>query len=367
MLASISRFTGVGRRELGMLVLLLILCLVATFGTMEAGIEESMIKFDQTVTEIEDGNPVQYIDTIGSKFAQVSNLQNQLKMIGLFGIFSIGVGLVIIAAGIDLSIGSLMALMGVVFFLILSDWGSAMGLSLPARAVLAVLAVLVLGALFGVFHAVSIAWVGMPAFLVTLCGLLGYRGLARVISNETTVDAGSLDYSTLNYLCQGKLAGIPLPFIYLMVIALIAWVFLHHSVYGRYIFAVGRSEMATKYSGINSSMIIGSTYVICAILTAISAILFCYYTGSVSASVHGNFYELYGIAAAVLGGCSLRGGEGSIVGIVIGTAIIILIQNTVTLLGWKSAWEAGIVAAVIFIGVFIDLILPKVLERLKAA
>jgi len=359
MLAKISRFTGVGRRELGMLVLFLILCVIATLGTFEAGIEESLFKFDRTVTEMEDGKPVQYIDTMGSKFLQPSNLQNQLKMIGMFGIFSIGVGLVIIAAGIDLSLGSLMALFGVVFFLTLSSWGESMGLPLPVRAFVAVLAVLVLGVVFGVFHAVSIAYIGMPAFIVTLCGLLGYRGLARVISDETTVSTKGLEYPTLDYLCQGQFAGIPLPFIYLMVTALIAWVVLHHSVYGRYIFAVGRSEMATKYSGISSAKIIGSTYVICAVLTAVSAMLFCFYTGSVSASVHGNFYELYGIAAAVLGGCSLRGGEGSIVGIVIGTAIIILIQNTVTLLGGKSAWEAAIVGGVIFIGVFIDLVLPK--------
>jgi len=359
MLAKISRFTGVGRRELGMLILFLILCVVATFGTMDFGIEKSLIKFDRVVTEIEDGKPVEYLDTYGSMFAQPSNLRNQLKIIGMFGIFSIGVGLVIIAAGIDLSLGSLMALLGVIFFLILSSWGESLGLSLPVRAFLAVFVVLLLGTLFGVFHAFSIAWIGMPAFIVTLCGLLGYRGLARAISNETTVNTRGVEYPTLDYLCQGQFLGIPLPFLYLIGIALIAWVVLHHSVFGRYIFAVGRSEMATKYSGISSTKIIGSTYVICAFLTAISAILFCYYTGSVSPSVHGNFYELYGIAAAVLGGCSLRGGEGSIAGIVIGTAIIILIQNTVTLLGWPSAWEAVIVGGVIFIGVFVDLVLPK--------
>ena len=115
--------------------------------------------------------------------------------------------------------------------------------------------------------------------------------------------------------------------------------------------------MATKYSGINTTGVIVAVYVICALLTAVSAILFSFYTNSITPSVHGNFYELYAIAAAVLGGCSLRGGEGSILGIVIGTSIILVIQNMINLLGMRSSLGLVIIGAIIFIGVFSDDIL----------
>ena len=97
------------------------------------------------------------------------------------------------------------------------------------------------------------------------------------------------------------------------------WVVLHRSVFGRYLYAVGKNEEAARYSGIRTTQVIVAAYVICATLTALSAIFFAMYTRSILPSGHGNFYELYAIAAAVLGGFSLRGGEGSIVGVVLGT------------------------------------------------
>jgi ribose transport system permease protein len=122
-------------------------------------------------------------------------------------------------------------------------------------------------------------------------------------------------------------------------------------VYGRYLFAVGRNEEAARYSGINSRWIITATYVVSGALAAFSGIILAFYTNSVSPSSHGNFFELYGIAAAVLGGCSLRGGEGSIIGILIGTALLQVLQNLVNLLGIPSSLNFAVMGAVFLLGV----------------
>ena len=155
----------------------------------------------------------------------------------------------------------------------------------------------------------------------------------------------------------GSLFGVPTPFVMLIVISGVMWVVLHRSVYGRYLFAVGRNETAARYSGINSSRVIASAYIILGLLAAISAIIFAFYTNSVSPSSHGSFFELYGIAAAVLGGCSLRGGEGSIIGILIGAALLQVLQNLVNLLGIPSSLNFAVMGAVILTGVIADQIL----------
>ena len=116
----------------------------------------------------------------------------------------------------------------------------------------------------------------------------------------------------------------------------------------------GATRKPTRFSGINTRLVIASTYVLAGLLTGISGILFAFYTNSVSPSNHGNFYELYGIAAAVLGGCSLRGGEGSIIGILIGTALLLVLQNLVNLLGIPSSLNFAVMGAVVLIGVLAD-------------
>jgi ribose transport system permease protein len=145
-----------------------------------------------------------------------------------------------------------------------------------------------------------------------------------------------------------------MPFILLIIISLVTWVFLHRSVYGRYLFAIGRNAEAARYAGINTRRIITLAYVISGALTAISGIIFAFYTNSVSPANHGNSYELYGIAAAVLGGCSLRGGEGSVVGILVGTALLQVLRNLVNLLGIPSSLDFAVMGAVILLGVMAD-------------
>jgi ribose transport system permease protein len=300
------------------------------------------------------------VAVLNPRFLAPANLQNMARLIGAYGIFSIGLGMVIITGGIDLSVGSVFALLGVLLSMMLTEWGWP--------SALAVLATVGIGTALGGLHGLLITKVRVQPFIVTLCGLLFYRGLARFISNDETKGFGAAaGFETLRNIATGSVFGVPTPFVILIIVSVIMWVVLHRSVYGRYLFAVGRNETAARYSGINSQKIVASAYLILGALVGIAGIVFAFYTNSISPSSHGNFFELYGIAAAVLGGCSLRGGEGSIIGILIGTALLQVLQNLVNLLGIPSSLNFAVMGAVILVGVIADQILQRRSARVKPA
>ena len=281
------------------------------------------------------------------RFLSGTNLSNMALLIGMYGIFSIGIGLVIITGGIDLSVGSMFALQGVLLAMMLTEkkiaWPVAIGL------------ILLLGVVLGLVNGLLIARAKLQPFVVTLCGLLFYRGIARFIAKDETKGFGNAEgFEGLRAVMTGKILGVPTAFVLLILVAAIVALFLHRGIYGRYLYAVGRNEAATRYSGINTDRVVIIAYVIGGLLAAISGILIAFYTNSVSPSSHGNSYELYGIAAAVLGGCSLRGGEGSVVGILLGTALLQVLQNLVNLLGIPSSLNFAVMGAVILIGVLVD-------------
>ena len=289
---------------------------------------------------------------LNPSFLSGANLQNLARLIGIYGIFSIGLGIVIITGGIDLSVGSVFALLGVLLSIFLVEW--------HIQAVIAVILIVGISTFLGVISGLLITKVKIQPFIVTLCGLLFYRGLARFIANDETKGFGSAQgFETLQAAATGSLFGVPTPFVILILIGVVMWVVLHRSVYGRYLFAVGRNEIAAKYSGINADLVIAGSYVLSGLLAGVAGILLAFYTNSISPSSHGNFYELYGIAAAVLGGCSLRGGEGSIIGILIGTALLQILQNLVNLLGIPSSLNFAVMGAVILIGVVVDQLLRQ--------
>jgi ribose transport system permease protein len=287
------------------------------------------------------------VAVLSPKFLSPVNLSNTANVIGMYGIFSIGLGLVIITGGIDLSVGSMFALCGVLLAMALREWNWPWPL---AAAV-----VIIIPMILGYAHGALITRLRIQPFIITLCGLLIYRGLARFIARDNTKGFGNASgFGLLREAAGGKLLGVPMPFVLLILIAVIMWFVLHRSVYGRYLFAVGRNEQAARFCGINTRAVIASSYVVAGFLTGISGILLAFYTNSISPSNHGSFYELYGIAAAVLGGCSLRGGEGSILGIVIGTALLRVLENLVNLLGIPSSLNFAVMGAVVFIGVLVD-------------
>jgi ribose transport system permease protein len=303
------------KKEIGISVLLLVLC---------------------TVTAI-----------LNPKFLSLVNLTNTANQVGLYGIFSLGLGIVIITGGIDLSVGSMVALSGVLLAMALTEWHWPW----PVAAAFVVLVPMVLGWA----HGFLITRFHMQPFIVTLCGLLIYRGLARFIADDTTKGFHeAAGFETLRSLSKGSFLGVPMPFVLLLVLSAIMWVVLHRSVYGRYLYAVGRNEEAARFSGINTRRVIVSSYVLAGVLTGIAGILFSFYTNSVSPSTAGNLYEMYGIAAAVLGGCSLRGGEGSIIGILIGATLLQVLQNLVNLLGITSSLNYTVMGTVVLLGALAD-------------
>jgi ribose transport system permease protein len=296
------------------------------------------------------------VATASPQFLSVANLQNLARLVGMYGIFSIGVGIVIITGGIDLSVGSICALLGVLLSMMLVEWGW------PVSAALA--AVVLLGGFLGAAHGVLIARLGLQPFIVTLCGLLLYRGAARYIAEDSTKGFGTVEgFEWVRALAAGSVGGVPMPFVVMCVVAAMAWVLLHRSVYGRHLFALGHNVEATRYSGVNTRAVIAWAYVLSGILAAMSAILIAFYTNSISPASHGNFYELYAIAAAVVGGCSLRGGEGSVLGIVMGAALLQVLRNLVNLLDIPGSLDFAVMGAVILIGAMADQLFGRRLRR----
>lgn len=279
-------------------------------------------------------------------FLGPQNLANTANLIGLFGLFAIAQGFVILTGGIDLSAGSMIALLGTLFV----DLVGTRGVPWP----IAVAIVLVLGLILGLIHGLLITKLKMQPFVVTLCGLLIYRGVARGYTADATAGFpfGS-EYPGLDFFVA-RIGGIPVSVYVLAVVAIIAWFTLHRSVFGRYLYAIGKNEEAARFSGIRTHTVIISAYVIAAGLTALAAVFFAMYTRSVQPSSQGNFYELYAIAAAVLGGFSLRGGEGSIIGVILGTILLQELQNLVNLLGIPSSLNFAVMGGVILIGVLVD-------------
>ena len=294
------------------------------------------------------------------RFLSPINLANTANLIGLFGLFAIGQGFVIITGGIDLSVGSIFAFLGVIFIDMIGLWG----VPWPVAVMLTITG----GVVLGVIHAVLVTRLKIQAFVVTLCGLLIYRGVARWYTGDGTAgfEFGQ-SFPTLEWLTMGR-SPIPYPqswggpgvfpmpnsFIAFIIVAIIMGVVLHRSVYGRHLFAVGKNEEAARYSGINTRRVIAAAYIISGLLAGISTVYFAMYTRSISPASHGNFYELYAIAAAVLGGCSLRGGEGSVLGIVLGAVLLQVLQNLVNMMGIESSLNFAVMGGVILIGVIAD-------------
>jgi ribose transport system permease protein len=293
---------------------------------------------------------------LNPRFLSPINLGNTANLIGLFGLFAIGEGFVIITGGIDLAIGSMFALLGVIFVDLLVTW------QLPWW--LAVIIVVLGGVVLGAIHGFLVTRLRLQPFIVTLCGLLIYRGVARYYTNDGTAgfEFGQT-FPTLEWLTTGRTLGVPHSFIVFLAVAAVMAVVLHRSVFGRYLFAVGKNEEAARYSGIRTQRIVAAAYIISGGLAGLSSIYLAMYTRSISPASHGNFYELYAIAAAVLGGCSLRGGEGSILGIVLGAILLQILQNLVNLLGIPSSLNFAVMGTVILIGVVADQQLTRLRDR----
>ncbi|MDP1563063.1 MAG: hypothetical protein Q8M16_16920 [Pirellulaceae bacterium] len=231
---------------------------------------------------------------------------------------------------------------------------------------LAVLSVLGIGLGLGALHGCLVTYVRLQPFVVTLCGLLIYRGWARWLSDDQSVGFGNEYTDSLSWFSLGKFStkvpwasaewelNIPFVFFVLVAVAILGALLLNWTIWGRYILALGRNEEAARFSGINTGGMKRLAYTLCGLLAGLCGILFAMDSGSISPSNQGSFFELYAIAAAVLGGCSLRGGEGSISGVIIGTALMQTLNNMITLLKIPNTIELVVLGGVILLGVVFD-------------
>lgn len=296
------------------------------------------------------------------RFRGAENLANTMRWVGLYGIISIGVAFVIITGGIDLSIGSLIALTGVLTPMMLTKGEPFFDNSVGVPFTFAI--VLLISAAIGFFHGVMVTKLGIQPFLVTLCGLFIYRGFARAAGDDQTQGFEGGFGELRNSLVKDKVFDlIPMSFIVMLVIAIVAAIVLNKTVFGRYLMAIGHNEEAARFSGIKTDRMKIAAYMICSILGGFGGILFVLDTNGATPSSFGNFYELYAIAGAVLGGCSLRGGEGAIFGVICGAALVQVSEKAVFFLGVEEKWKFAVIGTFILVGVVADELFRRWTER----
>ncbi len=236
---------------------------------------------------------------------------------------------------------------------------------------IAILGVLAVAVALGAAHGLLVTKLELPPFLVTLCGLLIYRGISRWLVSDQAPGFGNEYSNSLSWVASGKIEpwdgfAIPTAFLIMLFVAVAAWLFLNKTIWGRYLLALGNNEEAARFSGINTHAMIILSYIICTSAAAVGGMMFALNSNSISPSSFGNLYELYAIAAAVLGGCSLRGGEGSIVGVVIGTALMRTLNNVIVLLKISNELEYTIIGSVILVGVVADVLVRRLVLLRRA-
>jgi len=278
------------------------------------------------------------------------NLVTVVKQTSFPAIVAVGMTFVILTAGIDLSVGGVMALAGVVGTMALMDWGWP----LP----LAVLTGMAVGVVFGGANGIAITRFNLPPFIATLAmWFIAGRdgGLAFLLTAGQPVWNLPDDFTVLG---TGYLAGLPVPVLLMLITVLVAHVVLSRTTFGRYVYAVGANEEAARLSGINVRRVKLLVYTICGVLTAGSAVLLAARLGSGDPK-SGVGMELDAIAAVVVGGTSLMGGRGTVLGTLVGALIMGVINNGLMLLQVSPYWQPVFKGAVILLAVLIDQVTKK--------
>jgi ribose transport system permease protein len=283
------------------------------------------------------------ITIVQPQFAAATNQYLLSRQIAYTAIVALGVLFVILTAGIDLSVGSLVGITGV---------ACGMAMAAGLHPVLAILIGLLTGALAGAINGVIVAWIGVTPFIVTL-GMLGVaRGLVLVLTHGDSIRAIPAAFIKAG---SGDLLGIPIPVVVCLVLAVLSHLVLNYSVFGRRVYAVGGNEEATELSGINVRQIKFLTYVIAGMLSSVSGMLFIARFRSAQANA-GFGLELDAIAACVIGGTSLMGGQGSVLGVLIGAAVMGVIRNGLVLMEVSSYWQDLIIGAIIVLAAIVDVL-----------
>jgi ribose transport system permease protein len=297
-----------------------------------------------------------------SNASSLGNLIDVANYQGRYGLLTLGVALVIITGGIDLSIGSVVGCGATLFGVLLME---------GVHPYLAVPLVVLFGLGVGTANGLLVTRLRLQSFLVTLCGMFIVRGIARLIGRTVSTGGtvswaesrnahpefgGALD--NLRYALIGKDASgeliFPAMFVLLLVCAAVVGFFLHRTAYGRYWYAIGHNELAAKYAGVNVNRHRAVVYVVCSALAALVGVLYFLNEPSVKSNSAAETWELYAILGAVLGGCSLRGGDGTAVGMVLGAMVLPVIESIVNYGGYNSDVIPFIVGITLLVGTIVD-------------
>jgi len=288
------------------------------------------------------------------RFWNLGNLNNLSLAVSITALMAIGSTLVIFTGGIDLSIGSMIALitMAMATLIKFEGWPVMAGL----------LFAVILGAILGAFNGLFSAYLKVPSFIATLAGLSIFKGVAFLFNNGSPIFSISENFEVFFY---GKLFGIiPLPFIYVAIFYIFFVLYMNYSKLGREIYAVGGNEIAAKFSGINVKKVKFITFVIAGAMAGIASILMASRLNSGSPN-YGSGMELSAIAAAVIGGASLLGGRGDIINTLLGALIIIIVQNGLNLNAVPTSLQSITIGIIILIAVLIDMWKTGIAELFK--
>jgi ribose transport system permease protein len=274
-------------------------------------------------------------------FWTYGNITNLLRQGAMTAILAIGETFVIITAGIDLSVGAVVGFCSVII-----AWLLTHSFSIPV----AILITLGIGLAIGIFHGFGITRLGLPPFIMTLATLTALRGVGLLITNGATI---SITNDTFTGFSRGDFLGVPNLFWMVVVVAVPAYIFLHQTRYGRYLFAIGSNPEAARLSGVNTRRMTYIAYILSALCAAFVGILLAARIG-IGNATQAEGWELQAIASSVIGGTSLFGAVGSVHGPLLGSFILTTINNGANLLNVNSFWQRVITGLLIIVIVYFD-------------
>ena len=276
-----------------------------------------------------------------NSFWTYNNITNLLRQGAMTAILAIGETFVIITAGIDLSVGAVVGFTSVIIAWLLTHGWPIWG---------AITITLGIGLVIGAFHGFGITKLGLPPFIMTLATLTALRGIGLLITNGATISITNTDFTGFS---RGDFLGVPNLFWMVLVVAVPGYIFLHHSRFGRYLFAIGSNTEAARLSGVNTVRIIYLAYILSALCAAFVGILLAARIG-IGNATQAEGWELQAIASSVIGGSSLFGAVGSVHGPLLGSFILTTINNGANLLNVNSFWQRVITGVLIIVIVYFD-------------
>lgn len=284
------------------------------------------------------------ITIINSNFLTANNLLNLLLQVTSNALIAFGMTFVILTGGIDLSVGSILALSSALT-------AGLLGSGMPVT--LAILISLILGCILGMMNGLLISYGKLAPFIVTLATMTIFRDATLVYTNGNPITKGLSDTFLFQFLGQGYIVGIPFPVIIMFIVFIVLYVLLHKTAFGKSVYAIGGNEKAAYISGVKLNKVKIIIYSISGIMASISGLIITSRLSSAQPTA-GASYEMDAIAAVVLGGTSLSGGKGRILGTLIGALIIGVLNNGLNIIGVSAFWQQVVKGVVILIAVLID-------------